>query len=293
MHARLLALTSFAAMVAAAPALAQSAPELYYERAVMSAAGARCGLFDPDIAAALAAAELQARNTALRGGSAGSTLDAALGRANARADAAACQGADVKTAAARVREAFKAYAGLNAMTFPGDLGEWRAVRTQTVANSAWRLAQGASAGPDRMVFGLAGKGGQDWVTAVGAFADGSQPYAARLVLRDPQRAPTPYIANLTGKAPLYARLPPTSGTRIIMAQMREPAERALLPVGAPAATAFRFPASAAQALAALDPRESVSVDFVFAGPSGDQVRRAFFEVGDFSAGLAFLRVAQR
>lgn len=293
MRASLLALASFAALAAAAPARAQSAPELYYERAVMSAAGARCGLFDPNIAAALAAAEMQARNAALRGGAAPSTLNATLARANARAAAAPCQGADVKTAAKRVREAFKAYAGLNAMTFPGDLGVWRAVHTQTLFNSAWRLAQDASVGRDRMVLGLAGKGGQDWVTAVGAFADGAQPYAARLVLRDPQRAPSPYIADLAGKAPLYARLPPASGVRTILAQTRAPAELALVPPGTSAAMAFRFPASAAQAIEALDPREAVSVDFVFAGPGGDQVRRAFFEVGDFSAGLAFLRAAQR
>jgi hypothetical protein len=38
----------------------------------------------------------------------------------------------------------------------------------------------------------------------------------------------------------------------------------------------------------------VAIDFVFAGNSGgDQVRTAFFEVGDFAAGRAFLTAAQR
>jgi hypothetical protein len=179
------------------------------------------------------------------------------------------------------------------MTFPGDLGDWRAVRGQSVANSAWGLSQSTRAGADRVQFGLAGRQGQDAVTAVGVFADGAQPYAARLVLRDPRRAPEPYIADLSGRAPLDARLPPASATRVILAEDREPAEATLLPAGARAATAFRFPAYALGALNGLDPREAISVDFVFAGPSGDVVRRAFFEVGDFSAGVAFLRVAQR
>jgi hypothetical protein len=199
----------------------------------------------------------------------------------------------VQLAADRVRQAFKAYAGLHAMTFPGDLGEWRAARDQTVVNSVWRLSQTSRSGADRITFGLAGRRGQDAVTAVAAFADGAQPYAARLVLRDPRRAPEPYIADLSGQAPLDARLPPASATRAILAEDRASAELTLLPSGARAATAFQFPAYALAALNSLDPREAISVDFVFAGPSGDEVRRAFFEVGDFSAGVAFLRVAQR
>ncbi len=288
------ALPALIALAAAAPAArADSASQLYYERAVMSAAGARCGLFSPDIAAALAAAQVQARNTALRAGTAPAELNAALGRANARASAAACAGPDVKLAADRVRQAFKAFAGLHAMTYPGDLGDWRAVRDQTVVNNAWRLSQTTHAGDDRAMFGLAGRQGQDSLTAVAAFSDGATPYAARLVLRDPTRAPTPYIADLSGKAPLPERLPPAGATRTILAETREPAEVTLLPPGSRSATTFRFPAYAVAALGALDPREAVSVDFVFAGPSGEQVRRAFFEVGDFSAGVAFLRVAQR
>ena len=54
--------------------------------------------------------------------------------------------------------------------------------------------------------------------------------------------------------------------------------------------AFRFPASAAQAISALDPREAVAVDFLF---QDDRVRRIYVEVGDFAAGRAFLQVASR
>ena len=272
---------------------AQSAAELYYERGLMSTAGARCGLFDADIAAALGAAQAQARNAALRGGQSPATLDATLGRAQATATTTPCNNPDLTTAAQRVRQAFKAYAGLRAMSFPGDFASWQAVRAETVTHTAWRLSQSTSAGQDRMVFGLAGKQGQDALTVSAAFVDGQSPYAVRLVLRDPSRAPAAYIGALVGKAPLYARLPPATATRTILAQSREPTELTLLPPGATTAAVFRFPPSAMASLSALDPRESISVDFVFAGPAGDVVRRGFFEVGDFAAGVAFLRSAQR
>lgn len=289
-----IAFCALAFVSAAAPsARADSASELYYERAVMSAAGARCGLFSPEIAAALAASQIQARNTALRAGLPSGDLDAALGRANARAAAALCQGQDVKLAADRVRQAFKAYAGLRAMTFPGDQGDWRASRDETQIYNAWRLTQAAHTGADRAMFGLAGRQGRDSLVAAAAFADGATPYAARLVLRDRTRAPTAYIADLSGKAPLQSRVPPPTATYTILAEARGPGEPALLPPGTHVGTVFRFPASAVTALSALDPREAIRVDFVFAGSGGDMVRRSYFEVGDFSAGLAFLRAGQR
>ena len=293
MRARTIAFAALLLAAGAAPAWAESAAELYYERAVMSAAGARCNLFGPDIAAALASSQVQARNAALRAGTPSADLDAALARASARAGAAACNGQDVKTAGDRVRTAFKAYAAMPSMTFPGANAGWKAVRNTSVLNSAWSLSQSAVAGQDRMIFGLSGKGGENYVTAVAAFADGRTPYVARLVMRDPSRAPQPYISNLTGSAPLYARLPPAQGQRTVLAASRDAAEVALLPPGAKQAVAFHFAPQAISALAALDPREAVAVDFVFAGPQGgDDVRRAYFEVGDFSAGVAFLRVAR-
>ena len=59
-----------------------------------------------------------------------------------------------------------------------------------------------------------------------------------------------------------------------------------------AITAFfnseQTPEAAATALAGLDPRESVTVEFVFQGAGGDLVKTAYVEVGDFAAGRAFL-----
>jgi hypothetical protein len=53
------------------------------------------------------------------------------------------------------------------------------------------------------------------------------------------------------------------------------------------AWAVRFPAAAEDALAALDPREAVAVEFLIAGDRGEGVRTAYVEVGDFAAARAF------
>ena len=46
-------------------------------------------------------------------------------------------------------------------------------------------------------------------------------------------------------------------------------------------------------LMVVNDSEAVAVEFVFSGRSGDVVRTASVEVGDFAAGRAFLKVAQR
>ncbi len=84
--------------------------------------------------------------------------------------------------------------------------------------------------------------------------------------------------------------PPRGATRAFMAEARSEADDLLLPKGSEGGWAFRFPAAAAQALADLDPREAVAVEFLF---PGDRVRTAYVEVGDFAAGRAFLQVASR
>jgi hypothetical protein len=71
------------------------------------------------------------------------------------------------------------------------------------------------------------------------------------------------------------------------------ADPRLAPRGFKQAIQFRFPADAVQTLQALDPREAVAIEFLFSGPAGDEVRTAYFEVGDFTAATAFLKVASR
>jgi len=77
------ALSAFIAflLIPTAASAANGAEAALYERALMQRADARCRLFSPDIAAALAAAAAQARGAALRGGDDGATVAATTARA--------------------------------------------------------------------------------------------------------------------------------------------------------------------------------------------------------------------
>jgi hypothetical protein len=276
----------------AAPGLARAQPaDLYYERAVMAAADARCGLFAPEISAALASAAVQARGAALRAGVSPEALKTAERTAQVKAAQAPCGSPDIATAAARVKAAFSGYARITRLTYAGDVAGWRADR-DSGRTARWRLAQDRAFGADRLTFGIAGAEGADALLAVAHFADDAQPYAARLVLRDASRAPQPYLDRWGGGAtaglPLARRLPPPGATKAFAASARAPASADLLPLGE--GWTFRFPDAAAAELASLDPREAVAVEFLF---PGDQARRAYIEVGDFAAGRAFLKMAAR
>jgi hypothetical protein len=290
---------AFAIAAAAAPQLAHAtAAEAFYERAVMTAADQRCRLFTPELASALQAAEAQARGAALRSGMDGAQLVQVEQRADAKIAAIPCSSPDIATAATRVRAAFDGYSKLERMIYPGDVADWTADRSTSRRVAIWKLSQAAQFGSSRMLFGLAGEDGPSALVAVASFADGAQPYAARLVVRDTGLAPAPFInliqAAANGRAPLAARMPPRSATQAFMAEARANADPTLLPRGAGAGVAFRFPKAAAQTLSGLDPREAVAVDFLFASPSGaEQVRTAYVEVGDFAAGWAFLEASQR
>jgi hypothetical protein len=277
--------------LAAAPgvALAQPAADLFFERTVMSAAGDRCDLFSPPVSAALAAAAQQARGAALRSGADARALTALEQDARRRGASVDCKSPEVATAAGRVQSAFAGFARVSRMTYPGDVADWRADR-DVGRTPRWNLAQDARFGGDRLTFGLAGRDGGAALLAAADFGDGATPYAARLVLRDVGRTTAPYLGLAGGSAPLARKLPPRSATRAFLAEARTAVGPELAPKGARQALAFRFPVAAAQALAGLDPREAVAVEFLF---PGDQVRTAYLEVGDFAAARAFLLAAAR
>lgn len=277
------------AAVAALPGVAGAQPaDLFFERMVMSAVDDRCNLFTPGVSAALAAGAAQARGAALRAGSDAKTLKAMEQEARGRAMYIDCKSQPVTNAAARVQSAFAGYQRVQRMVYRGDLTEWRADRG--VGRTArWRLSQSADFGSNRMIFGLAGREGASALVAVASFSDKQTPYSARLVMRDGSRTMGPYIDART-RQPLSRKIPPASATRSYMAEARSGAEEELLPKGYAAGWAFRFPASAAQALSELDPREAVAVEFMF---PGERARIAYVEVGDFAAGRAFLQVASQ
>jgi hypothetical protein len=284
--------------LAAAPATQAGSLDLYYERALMSAADSRCRLFTPDIAAALEAASAQARGAALRAGAAEPALQATAAQAQAKAAATACSSPDLRLVADRVRQAFKGYVGVLRMSFPGEMAGWSADRSLPAHTPVWRLTQSAPLGSGVLTFGLAGQWSdpQALVAVTGTNGTGA-PYAARLLIRDPARASEPYLnqirAGSAAKLPLWARTPPRSASLVFEASARGPAAASLSPPGAASAIAFRFPDPAVKALAALDPREAVTVELLYAGRDGDVTRNAYIEVGDFAAGLAFLAAGRR
>jgi len=286
-----------AAAVTIAPTAQAAALDLFYERTVMSVADHRCNLFAPTVTVALDAARLQARGAALRAGIDQDVLKDTARQATLRSNSVACQSSDLMLAASRVKSAFAAYSRLTRMDFPGDTAGWAASRGQAVHTANWQLYQTARFGWDSMTFGIASRSGSSGLVAAASFADGAIPYSARIMMRDLTKAPRPYlnarVANESGKIPLHARAAPLSVSRAILAQDRREADPYLLPAKAKTGTAFRWPPAAAAAMAELDPREAVRVDFLFAGRDGDSVRTAYIEVGDFAAGRAFLASGQK
>lgn len=278
-----------AALCAVLPTVAAAASptQNLYERALMSAAGRRCGFFAPDIAAALAASAWQARGAALRSGVDRASVAATEARAETKASATACASPDLALGAARVRSAFSGYSRLNSMDFPGDLGRWKAVRgVNAETHSGWRLAQDGAGRSGPMTFGIAADTGADRLTAVAGWTGARQAVGARLVVRDPSKSAEPYLD--TRGAGLSRRAPPRSVSAVFLAAERAPAATNVLPVGVAAGTAFRFPAAAMRALAVLDPREALVVELVYSDRGGEHVEQVLFEVGDFAAAQAFL-----
>jgi hypothetical protein len=296
---RLAPMAALAALaVAGAAGASTPGAQAYYERALMHAADARCHLFAPALGSALAAAEAQARGAALRAGATNAALRVVQAQAIAKQAGLACGAHDLGVAAARVKTAFDGYSKLIRMSFPGDDAGWQADRTLPLRTPIWRLSQPASAGPVRVMFGLAGDYGHPaQLLAVGDFGPGETPYAAQLMVRDTARAPEPYLQAVSvaawARLPLAERAPPRSAALAFTAEARAAADKTLLPRGAASGIAFRFPAAAAQALAGLDPREAVTLVFLIQDASGATARRAYVEVGDFAAGQAFLAAAPR
>jgi len=292
---------SLSAMTAfSGTAFAAGPADLYYERAVMTAADQRCRLFAPNLGSALAMGAAQARGSALRAGIDPEVLAQVKSRANDAASGVACNSPDIATAAARVKTAFEGYSRLTRQDYPGVVAGWKAERLASASGLVWNLSQTTTMGRDTLTFGLAGQDGGASLAAMTRFADGAQPYGARLVMRDPARAVRAYFDMRQGpqaSLPLAARVAPRNLTRTWFAQGRTGADPLLVSARGQASvagyTVWRFPAAAAQALAELDPREAVQVEFLFNGPTGEVVRTAYVEVGDFAVGRAFLNLAQR
>ncbi|MGE7197147.1 hypothetical protein [Brevundimonas naejangsanensis] len=270
---------TLAAIVALALAAgtATAAGDVYYERAFVRAAQDKCRLFEPRLTQALEAATLQARGAALRAGRPASELAATAERAKARAEATPCNDAELNQVKTRVRHAFAGWSRAARINFPGDKAIWSADRFES-AHDGWRLFQDGATGASPVRFGLTGKAPQEaHPAAVVSFVGKPRPYAARIVMRDAARSPRPWLGA--------DGLPPDAARRAVFAAGSDLAPRDLLASGARAGEVWRFPDSAVEALATLDPREPFLIEFLF---RDDSVATARFEAGDFAAARAFL-----
>lgn len=266
-----------AAAVLATPATAWAGPaDTYYERAFVVAADARCDLFPSPVEAALTVAAAQARGAALRSGAAEVDLRAVAERARARAAAVSCRDPELVIVRDRVEGAFSGWARTPRMTFPGKRLPWVADRAAW-SRPGWRLKQVSRTGAAPVTFGYAGADEAPALTAVVSFVGKSRPYAARLLFRDEARAPRAWVTG--------GGLPPAASRASVWATGVHGADAALLEEGRRAGEAWRFPASTADRLAGLDPREAFLIEFHFRDGS---VARARFEAGDFAAGRAFM-----
>jgi hypothetical protein len=275
-----------AAMAVPTALLAANAADQLYERTLMTAADGRCRLFTPTVSAALDSSRAQARGATLRSGASELQVTALEQRARAKAAGAACDSKDLTLAASRVKAAFDGYSQMLSMTYPGDVASWKAERSISATIPVWRLSQSAGFGADRLMFGLVGRAKA--VTAVATFDNGQRPYTARIIVRDVSRTLGPYFAPGAGRN-LSGKVAPRNASIVFNAETRQEAPLTLLPTGAKTGLAFRFPTAAADAIAQLDPREAVTVEFAFAGRGDEITRKAYVEVGDFAAGRAFLR----
>lgn len=256
------------AVLAATPAVAGPL-EIYFERSLIAQANARCGLFDPATAHALEAGAAQARGAALRTGVREMHLNAEQARAAQRAGQIACNDAELTVVAERVRSAFSTWARMPRMEFPGERSDWRVERT-AYASQSWRVRQD---GPG-VVFGFAGAGtGHTLALAVRDEAVVS----ARLIVRDPSRAGTAWVANAG-----MTETPPASASRVFMSGRGRSVPETL---SADGGKLFRFSTAAADAVAVLDPRERFAVELVRADGHS---RTVTLGAGDFAAARAFL-----
>jgi len=270
---------AIAAVIAGQPVVAwANVIDTFYERSFVLAANDRCRLFAPGVTSALTSAALQARGAAARGGANDVVLGETVARARARAARTACNDPDLVMVRGRVNEAFSGWTRTARMSFPGSTASWSANRSE-FSSPTWRLMQASSTGASPVTFGYAAGGGQSHeLQAVVSWFGRPRPYAVRIVMRDADRAPRPWLVG-------QGVLPPEAQRRVIFSSGGRDAAPTLLSADKTQGQAWIFPASTADALARLDPREPFVIEFLF---RDDSVARTTFEAGDFAAGRAFI-----
>ncbi len=291
-------------VAAFAPVCVSASPDSLTETAVkryfLAQADARCHLLTPAAAMAVTAGYLQARNTAIRASGAMGALTPWLEQARAAAAAAPCDAPQLTSAAAQAQDAYRGFVVQTRL----DLGAWTGSRAYP-ATTAWRLAQYQSTADADAVLGLYGTLDDARFVVMAHFADGARPYSARLLVRNTGLVSAGLINRQARSVTQTAPIGFTPATTLsFTARDSADVDIALHPevrsnvagfsasgdyVGKSAtseAVRFDLPTTAWRALAPLDPREDVVVEF----ECDDGPRYMRFEVGDFLTGLTFVRL---
>jgi len=250
--------------------------DLYAERTVMREADARCRLFDPVISQALQMGQVQARNAILRAGGDEGALSRLTRAAEARGGSISCQDKALAAEAVRIRSAFSAYLQISRMSFPGLHSGWKADKTvlsSRTENGRWALSGSPLKSDGPVQFGVAAFDGSLRLFAQPPGSIEQRPITARLWLRNVDVADRPYLSG-------GLNLPPRTISRAYFASDRRK--------GPDGASGFEFSEATARAISALDPRESVLVEFVYPQPTGERSVQAVYEVGDFAPAIGFL-----
>ncbi|UDF03995.1 hypothetical protein [Asticcacaulis sp. AND118] len=292
--------TALALMLTATGAAAETVSlDTLTKRQFISTANARCQWFDGPTTLALKAGLLQNRNAALNHGVAPATVYGALDRARTAAWRAECNNPALVKEVETMRGAYRGFVAQNRLSLPGLRSEWLADRTEQNL-SKWRLVQYQQTGNVSMAFGLYGTlKGQN--LSVMAQFNGEQPYAARLIVRDPKTRATGFInrealavsAQMPKGLSRYDLSFAASNRRETQIALKNTPRVNLAGFTVDGKFAghaekrdtlrFDFPMNATVAIGKLDPREDVVVAFEF--NNGTQYAR--FEAGDFVPGLVF------
>ncbi len=262
----------------------------------------RCHRLTAPAATALKAGYVQARNAALRAGRDMAALAPVLDGARAAAATAACDAPQVTAELATAQNAFRTYQVQMRLDLPGRRAAWSGVRTDQDA-TLWRLVQYQNSGQADFAFGLYGTLAHNSLSVIAHFAGGARPYAARLLVRNPdvwaagvinpaayapsRQRPLGFGDFSTFSFPAYGEAEVSTlvkpavkvnfagfalGGRYVGGQAPVDAQR------------FDFPKAAVMAMARLDPREDVVIAF----DTADGPVYARFEVGDFIPGMAYI-----
>lgn len=262
----------------------------------------RCHLLTAPAATALKAGYVQARNAALRAGHDMAALAPVLDNTRNAAAAVPCNAPQVTSAMSEAQDALRTYQVQMRLDLPGSRARWSGVRTDQDTNE-WRLVQYQNAAQADFAFGLYGTLARNSLSVTAHFADGARAYAARLLVRNPDVwttgviDPAPYAPATQrplGFSDVAALGFPAYGEADVSTLMK-PAVKVNFAgfalggryVGAQApvdAQRFDFPKTAIMAMARLDPREDVVIEF----DCDDGPRYQRFEVGDFIPGMAYV-----